>query len=98
MILATTAQRTGVDAIAAAWAAANDVKLIAFKLNMAHGRAAGFKRNNALVKLAPVQAIICKGSHIQVDLAEKMRAAGIAVTIIRPATDQSQPTQNSKAA
>jgi hypothetical protein len=94
MILATTAQRTGVDAIAAAWAAENDVKLIAFKLNMAHGRAAGFKRNNTLVKLAPVQAIIC----IQVDLAEKMRAAGIAVTIIRPATDQSQPTQNSKAA
>jgi hypothetical protein len=98
MILATTAQRTGVDAIAAAWAAANDVKLIAFKLNMAHGRAAGFKRNIALVKLAPVQAIICKGSHIQVDLAEKMRTAGIAVTIIRPAMDQSQHTGESKAA
>jgi len=84
MVLATTAQRSGVDAIAAAWAAANGVKLVAFKLNAAEGRAAGFKRNNRLVKLAPVHAIICKGSHIQVDLAEKMRAAGVAVTIIRP--------------
>jgi YspA, cpYpsA-related SLOG family len=98
MILATTAQRTGVDAIAAAWAASNNVKLVAFKLNMAHGRAAGFKRNNALVKLAPAQAIICKGSHIQVDLAEKMRTAGIAVKIIRPATDHNQEPRETKTA
>jgi YspA, cpYpsA-related SLOG family len=92
MVLATTAQRSGVDAIAAAWAASNDVKLVGFKLNMAHGKAAGFKRNNNLVKLEPVQAIICKGSHIQVDLAEKMRAAGVAVTIVRPSVAEEAPT------
>lgn len=98
MVLATTAQRSGVDAIAAAWAAANDVKLVAFKLNSAHGRAAGFKRNDLLVRMAPVHAIICKGSHIQVHLAERMRAAGVAVTIIRPTAKADEEAKGGEAA
>lgn len=83
MTLATTAQTKGVDAIAAAWAASREVPLVAFKLNRAHGNAAPFKRNKLLVSLAPVEAIICKGSGIQINLADTAREAGIPVTIMR---------------
>ena len=77
----TTAQGKGVDAIAAAWAASREVPLIAFRLNRAHGNAAPFKRNRLLTDLQPVEAIICEGSGVQANLAERMRAAGVPVTI-----------------
>ena len=83
LTVATTAQPKGVDAIAAAWAAARDVPLVAFRLNRAHGNAAPFRRNKSLVALAPVEAIICEGSGIQADLADAMRRAGVPVTIFR---------------
>ncbi len=81
MTLATTAQGKGVDAIAAAWAASREVPLIAFRLNRAHGKAAPFKRNKMLTDLQPVEAIICEGSGVQANLAERMRGAGVPVTI-----------------
>jgi YspA, cpYpsA-related SLOG family len=83
MTLATTAQGKGVDAIAAAWAASREVPLIAFRLNRAHGNAAPFKRNKLLCDMGPIEAIICEGSGIQVNLAEKMRGQGVPVTIFR---------------
>jgi hypothetical protein len=81
MTLATTAQGKGVDAIAAAWAASREVPLIAFRLNRAHGNSAPFKRNKLLCDMQPIEAIICEGSGVQANLAEKMRGAGVPVTI-----------------
>jgi hypothetical protein len=86
MTLATTAQGKGVDAIAAAWAASREVPLIAFRLNRAHGNAAPFKRNKHLCDLAPIEAIICEGSGVQANLAERMRGEGVPVTIFRKET------------
>lgn len=83
MTLATTAQGKGVDAIAAAWAASREVPLIAFRLNRAHGNAAPFKRNKTLCDLQPVEAIICEGSGVQANLAERMREEGVPVTIFK---------------
>lgn len=83
MVIATTAQRTGADAIAAAWAAARGVTTLAFRLERKHGNAAPFKRNQQLVALGPVEAVICEGSGIQANLAQRCREAGVPVTIYR---------------
>jgi hypothetical protein len=83
MVLATTAQSKGVDAIAASWAAANGVSVIAFRLNKSEGNSAPFKRNKRMIDLKPVEVIACEGSGIQANLAQKARAEGIPVFIIR---------------
>jgi hypothetical protein len=83
MVLATTAQTKGVDAIAASWAAANGVNVIAFRLNRAEGNAAPFKRNKRLIALAPVEVIACEGSGIQANLAQQARAEGVPLFVIR---------------
>ncbi|NJM50245.1 MAG: DUF2493 domain-containing protein [Sphingomonadales bacterium] len=85
MILVTTAQRKGVDAIAAAWAAANDVSVIAFRLDRSHGNRAAFARNERIISLQPVEVIACEGSGIQANLAQKARAAGVPLFVIRKA-------------
>jgi len=77
MVLATTAQDKGCDAIAAAWAARSGVKLIAFTLDRRLGNRAGFARNEALLKLKPVEAMVCEGSGLQSHLARLVRAAGV---------------------
>lgn len=77
MLLATTAQTKGCDAIAAAWAASRNVKLIAFTLNYRLGQRAGFARNEALLRLKPVEAIVCEGSGVQSNLARMVRTAGV---------------------
>lgn len=77
MVLATTAQDKGCDAIAAAWAARSGVKLVAFTLDRKLGQRAGFARNEALLRLKPVEAIVCEGSGIQSHLARMVRAAGV---------------------
>jgi hypothetical protein len=83
MTLVTTAQRSGTDAIAAAWAAARGVPTVTFRLNRSLGNRAGFERNKMLVRLSPVEAIVCEGSGLQVNLAERCRDAGVPVTIMR---------------
>jgi len=77
MVLATTAQDKGCDAIAAAWAASRQVKLIAFTLDRRHGQRAGFARNEALLRLKPVEAIVCEGSGLQSHLARMVRTGGV---------------------
>lgn len=79
MVLATTAQDKGCDAIAAAWAARSGVKLVAFNLERRLGQRAGFARNEALLRLKPVEAIVCEGSGLQSHLARMVRAAGVPV-------------------
>lgn len=83
MVLATTAQSKGCDAIAAAWAAARGVKLVLFKLDRSQGNRAAFVRNDRMVGLKPVEAVVCEGSGIQSNLAQKLRQAGVPLHIFR---------------
>src|SRR3546814_18244844 len=69
MVLATTAQSKGCDAIAAAWAARTGTPLVAFTLNSKFGQRAGFLRNEQLLGLNPVEALVCEGSGLQSHLA-----------------------------
>ena len=83
MILATTAQAKGCDAVAAAWAAARGVKLVQFRLDRSQGNRAAFVRNDRIVALKPIEAIVCEGSGIQSNLAQKLRQAGVPLHIFR---------------
>ena len=77
MILATTAQHKGCDQIAHAWAAARGVKTVRFTLNRALGKRAGFLRNEQLMNLKPVHAMVCEGSGIQANLLTRVREANV---------------------
>jgi hypothetical protein len=83
MILATTAQNKGCDAIASAWAASRKVKVVQFRLGRAQGNRAAFVRNDRIVALKPVECVVCEGSGIQSSLAQKLRAAGVPLHIFR---------------
>ena len=83
MILATTAQMKGCDAIAAAWAAARDVKVIQFRLDRSKGLRGAFLRNERIISLGPVEAIICEGSGVQANLSQRLRSAGTPVHVFR---------------
>lgn len=83
MILATTGMRKGVDAMASAWAQARKVKTIYFMPDRKLGNRAPFVRNENIVKLRPVEAIVCEGSGIQSNLAQRLRSAGVPIHIRR---------------
>ena len=85
MILATTAQNKGCDAIAAAWAASRKVKVVQFRLDRSQGNRAAFVRNDRIAALKPVEGVVCEGSGIQSSLAQKLRAAGVPLHIFRSA-------------
>ncbi|MDB5723334.1 MAG: hypothetical protein JWQ16_88 [Novosphingobium sp.] len=86
MILATTAQSKGCDAIAAAWAARTGTKLVAFTLDRTLGNRAGFIRNEQMIALKPVEAIVCEGSGLQAHLARELRSAGIPAILLPKAS------------
>lgn len=77
MVLATTGQDKGCDAIAAAWAARNACHLIPFSLDRKLGNRAGFARNEQLLRLRPVEAVVCQGSGLQSHLAREVRRLGV---------------------
>lgn len=77
MTLVTTAQRKGADAIAAAWAAQAGVPLVLFTPDSRLGRRAGFVRNEKMVSLRPVEALVCQGSGIQANLLDALKEANI---------------------
>ena len=77
MVLATTAQDKGCDAIAAAWAARSGCPLIPFSLDRKLGKRAGFARNEQLLRLRPVEAVVCEGSGLQSHLAREVRRLGV---------------------
>ncbi|KKW90315.1 DUF2493 domain-containing protein [Sphingobium chungbukense] len=83
MILVTTAQTKGCDAIAQAWAAARGVKVILYRLNRTYGNRAPFIRNDEMLKLKPVEAVVCEGSGIQMNLAQKLRQAGVPLHVVK---------------
>jgi aryl carrier-like protein len=90
MILATTAQAKGCDAVAHAWAASRGVKVIQFRLDRSQGNRAAFVRNDRILGLKPVEAVICEGSGIQQNLAQKLRQAGVPLHIVRLAHQRTQ--------
>lgn len=73
MVLVTTGQRTGVDQIAAAWAAQRGVPHVAYTLEgFGWGKGRGFRRNAKINELEEiVEAILCEGTGIQEDLYDK---------------------------
>jgi hypothetical protein len=77
MILATTAQHKGCDQIAHAWAASRGIKTVRFTLNRALGKRAGFLRNEQLMNLKPVHAVVCEGSGLQSNLLTRVLEANI---------------------
>jgi hypothetical protein len=77
MVLVTTAQRKGCDAIAASWAARTHTPLIAFSLNTRLENKAAFVRNQQMLGLRPVEAVVCQGSGIQSNLARMVRERGV---------------------
>lgn len=77
MILATTAQHKGCDQIAHAWAASRGVPTVRFTLNRSLGKRAGFARNEQMMALKPVHAIVCEGSGLQANLLMRVRDAGV---------------------
>ena len=85
MILATTAQSKGCDAVAHAWAAARGVKVIQFRLDRSLGNRAAFVRNDRMLALKPVHAVVCEGTGIQANLAQKLRQAGVPLNVVRRA-------------
>jgi hypothetical protein len=88
MMLATTAQERGCDAIAAAWAASRQVRVIAFTLNRKLGKQAGFVRNQQLLALRPVEAVVAQGSGLQSHLAREVKAKGIPAHFITLASQR----------
>ena len=97
MWIATTGQRAGTDLIAAAWAAARGVAHVPFNLDRRHANKAAFVRNQHLIALNPVEAIMCEGSGNQINLAQAARAAGLPVTILRN-SDFAQGSDDQRAA
>jgi hypothetical protein len=85
MVLATTAQDKGCDAVAAAWAASRKVPLIAFTLGKWRhlGQRAGFARNDAMLALDPVEALVCEGNGLQSHLARSVRSKGVPAHFFR---------------
>ena len=53
------------------------VKSIQFRLDRRLGAKAAFVRNDRLLMLNPVEGVICEGSGIQMNLAQKLRRAGV---------------------
>ena len=70
----------GAELIASKWALARKVAQIAFKPDWTtHGKAAPFKRNDALLETLPTGVLIFCGNGIQENLADKARKLGIPV-------------------
>ena len=66
-----------------AWAQKNGVQTILFMPDRRHGNRAPFLRNENMVKLSPVEAVVGEGSGIQSNLAQRLRQAGVPVHVRR---------------
>ncbi len=85
MLLATTAQERGGDAIAASWAASRKVKLVTFDLSPWRklGKRAGFARNERLLWLKPAEVVVCEGNGLQAHLERLAREGGFPAHFLR---------------
>jgi len=70
----------GAELIASKWATARKVAQIAFRPDWTrHGKAAPFKRNDAILETLPIGVMVFPGNGIQDNLADKARKLGIPV-------------------
>jgi hypothetical protein len=79
MVLLHGGSPKGAERIASRWADHRKVPQIAFKPNWAQGKAAPFKRNDAMLEALPIGVLLTPGSGIQANLADKARRLGIPV-------------------
>ncbi len=80
MVLLHGGSPKGAELIAAKWADSRKVAQIAFKPDWTkHGKAAPFKRNDAMLDALPVGVLVFPGTGIQENLADKARKLGIPV-------------------
>ena len=83
MVLLHGGSPKGAECIASRWADHRKVPQIAFKPDWAKGKAAPFKRNDAMLEALPIGVLVTPGSGIQANLADKARRLGIPVWHIR---------------
>ncbi len=82
MVLLHGGSPRGAELIASKWAGQRKVQQIAFKPDWPkHGRAAPFKRNDAMLENLPIGVLVFPGTGIQANLADKARRLGIPVWI-----------------
>ncbi|HBK90779.1 MAG TPA: hypothetical protein DDZ68_03805, partial [Parvularcula sp.] len=68
----------GAEKIASAWADHRKVAQIVFKPDwIRHGKAAPFKRNDALLEALPIGLVVFPGSGVTDNLADKAKRLGI---------------------
>ena len=80
MVLLHGGSPKGAEFIAARWADQRKVPQIAFKPDWTrHGKAAPFRRNDALLETMPIGVIVFPGNGIQHNLRDKARKLGIPV-------------------
>ena len=80
MVLLHGGSPKGAELIAAKWADNRKVPQIAFRPDWSkHGKAAPFKRNDAMLDVLPVGVLVFPGTGIQENLADKARKLGIPV-------------------
>jgi hypothetical protein len=80
MVLLHGGSPRGAEHIAALWADNRKVPQIAFRPDWTrHGKAAPFKRNDALLDVLPIGVLVFPGTGIQDNLADKARKMGIPV-------------------
>lgn len=80
MVLLHGGSPKGAELIAARWADSRKVTQVAFKPDWAkHGKAAPFKRNDAMLGTMPTGVLVFPGSGIQENLADKARRLGIPI-------------------
>ncbi|AMK23280.1 MULTISPECIES: SLOG family protein [Sphingomonadaceae] len=84
MVLLTTAQDAGADAIAEAWAARTKTPLVKLGLDVPRWgpKRAGFVRNDQIARLQPADAIVAEGTGVQAQLVRVLRSIGIAPTLL----------------
>jgi len=79
MVLIHGGSPKGAERIASRWADHRKVSQIAFKPDWAKGKAAPFKRNDAILEAQPIGVLVTPGSGIQANLSDKARRLGIPV-------------------
>ncbi|MBG6204662.1 hypothetical protein IWQ48_005831 [Labrenzia sp. EL_13] len=80
MVLLHGGSPRGAELIAAKWADNRNVPQVAFRPVWAkHGKAAPFKRNDAMLDALPIGVVVFPGTGIQENLADKARKLGIPV-------------------
>jgi hypothetical protein len=91
MVLLHGGSPKGAEKIAACWADNRKCQQIVFKPDWTrHGKAAPFKRNDALLEAMPIGLILFPGSGITDNLADKAKKLGVPLFDFRPKNNKAQ--------